>query len=296
MRFIILILLTLTSLFSSEWIIEKTHYTIATETIQARDIDPNLHIDFSLGEFGNRKRMRIAKNKLKRLADTYGLTLQCDLPYITLERAMEYDQGPLYDYIHNAYLEVYPELMIHQLDLTPSNHFVQGDATLQSLHLPHNALKRASGTLRAIYHTPDGMQKRLFFRYTLNAELEVLKTTQRLERHASLQGATQSSTMSFTTLTRTPLSPSYLKNQKGEWRAKRRLKAGSVILKDDIEPMPLIHRNDPVDVTLQEGAIMITFRAKALNEGALYDAVRIQMSSGEIRTATVIGPRRVSLP
>jgi flagella basal body P-ring formation protein FlgA len=63
----------------------------------------------------------------------------------------------------------------------------------------------------------------------------------------------------------------------------------------NIETIPLVLKNTPVTVELQNGAVIIEFEATATQEGLLYDIITIQKNDGKRAKAKVIGENRVEL-
>lgn len=78
-------------------------------------------------------------------------------------------------------------------------------------------------------------------------------------------------------------------------RVKRSVREGAQITPDDIEPTPLVHRNDQVTVTLRQGRIEIVVSARAQSSGGLGDTVELKTElarrSPETFTAVVTGFR-----
>lgn len=79
-------------------------------------------------------------------------------------------------------------------------------------------------------------------------------------------------------------------------RARRLIKAGDQLDTRDVEPVPLIERNDLVTVTVRRGGLSITAVARALSSGCYGEAVTLRSElSKETFTGVVVGPRTAEL-
>jgi flagella basal body P-ring formation protein FlgA len=77
-------------------------------------------------------------------------------------------------------------------------------------------------------------------------------------------------------------------------RAKRVLSAGSLVRISDVEPVPVIERGSAVTVVVIIGGVTVTSKAKALEDGAMGQAIRIKdVTTGKRLTATVRSSRLV---
>lgn len=66
----------------------------------------------------------------------------------------------------------------------------------------------------------------------------------------------------------------------GQWRARRGVGAGQVIMADDMEPMPLILRGDQVRVVYQGRAVRLTLLAEAVTDGAPGGKITVKSPKG----------------
>jgi flagella basal body P-ring formation protein FlgA len=79
-------------------------------------------------------------------------------------------------------------------------------------------------------------------------------------------------------------------------RARRVISAGTLLRASDIEPIPLIERGSAVTVSVVIGAVTVTSKAKALEDGVLGAAIRVQdVNTRKRLTGIVTGPRLVVL-
>lgn len=79
-------------------------------------------------------------------------------------------------------------------------------------------------------------------------------------------------------------------------RTRRLIRLGEQIDTSDIEPVPLVERNDLVTVSIRRGALGITATARALSSGSYGDSVSLRSElSKDTFVGTVVGPRMVVL-
>ncbi len=80
-------------------------------------------------------------------------------------------------------------------------------------------------------------------------------------------------------------------------RAKRFIAAGESLHPRMLEPVPLVHRGQIVDVQTLAGGVRLVTAAKAMQSGAFGDLIEVRSHDGARRTLTAVvtGPRRVEV-
>ncbi|MGQ9649165.1 MAG: flagellar basal body P-ring formation chaperone FlgA [Phycisphaerae bacterium] len=82
-------------------------------------------------------------------------------------------------------------------------------------------------------------------------------------------------------------------------RAKRFINKGDRLLAKDFEPLPLVHRNDPVTVLIDRGNLRIKGTARAMGSGAFGDVIDVRNEMGERSagrfSAVVVGDKTVEI-
>lgn len=80
----------------------------------------------------------------------------------------------------------------------------------------------------------------------------------------------------------------------GGYAVRRPLDAGTVLAWRDLERRPLVLRGQSVEVSVQDGALSISMKARALQNGALGDTVTVRNpASNRDFSAEVVGPNQV---
>lgn len=79
-------------------------------------------------------------------------------------------------------------------------------------------------------------------------------------------------------------------------RARRTLRAGTIVSEFDVEPMPAVSAGDPVTVTLSTGRMLVTATAVAKEDGFAGETIWVQNPSSQRRLRVqVVEPGRVRL-
>jgi flagella basal body P-ring formation protein FlgA len=183
--------------------------------------------------------------------------------------------------------EFYPEIQIQEIIITPRGYL----ATLgKNVHgeFDKRFYQNATGT----FYVLDKEGLRHYLDYTVNATLGVLHTNQKVSRKENLSGFnTILKTIPFQSFKDKPLTA--LPEHPSRFRTS--LKPMQLLTLRNIETIPLVLKNTPVTVELQNGAVIIEFEATATQEGLLYDIITIQKNDGKRAKAKVIGENRVEL-
>ncbi len=79
-------------------------------------------------------------------------------------------------------------------------------------------------------------------------------------------------------------------------RTKRVINAGTILAASDVEDIPVIERGSNVMVSVVIGAVTVTSKARALQDGSLGDHILVQdLTTGKRLTGTVVGKGLVVL-
>lgn len=88
----------------------------------------------------------------------------------------------------------------------------------------------------------------------------------------------------------------YVWNSNERLRARRNLRAGAIIARWDVEPMPDIAAGDPVIVELVRGAVRVTASAVAKEDGFAGEAIWVENPKSKRRLRVrVVEPGRTEL-
>ncbi|MEA4857713.1 flagellar basal body P-ring formation chaperone FlgA [Solidesulfovibrio sp.] len=77
----------------------------------------------------------------------------------------------------------------------------------------------------------------------------------------------------------------------GQWRARRGVGAGQVIMADEMEPLPLVLRGDQVKVLFEGRAVKLTLLGEALTDGAPGGKITVKNPKGNREITAVVRDR-----
>ena len=194
--------------------------------------------------------------------------------------------------ITHRFQEHYPQMQIERLEVKllsplPKKSPLYYRRTI----LTDASLKRAKGSFTLILSTGT-RERRLYGSYHLYATLPQLLAASDLPSGSLLTAAnTHLVRRPFTFLYHEPIPASSL----GKIRLRHFVKAQKPLSRSDITQDFAINRNDTITAILQEGALKLTFRAKALQNGAIGDVIKIKKGYNRLLKARVLSRGRVEV-
>ena len=129
-------------------------------------------------------------------------------------------------------------------------------------------------------------QKKIFFDYTISANVDVYVAKNNIKRGTELSAV--NCTKKSIILDRFRATP--LQNLKnGAVQTKTSIKLGKVITLRDIRKLSIVKRGSYVTIILDGQGMILSFSAKAQNEGRLGDIITVQKSDGKKLKVRVTG-------
>jgi flagella basal body P-ring formation protein FlgA len=189
------------------------------------------------------------------------------------------------------YKSEYPSMIIKNITIEPAMNVQLNVPKLQRLELSPNAIKQASGMFSAVF-IDSGLEKRIYFRYRILADIEVAKATHDIPRDKKID----ISDVEFLFI---PFERSYDKSISRDdingMSAKRFIKTDTIIKNSDFIKTPIVIRNTTVVATLIEGELELDFEALALEDGSMGQIISVKNKNGKVYKGVVSGPSRVSI-
>lgn len=287
LRLLLLITIVSLSLFAEQRL--QSLYVYEDPDIKSTTLFPGLSRSFTL--FKVPKGQYRYRMSTKRLVDRFAehdivLTTGRDR-YVTFIRRSPIDLTSLGESVKTRYLKRYPSLKIHRLTLVP-RHYTTTLPRSYRLSLRQKELRQAKGTFYIRFER----NKKLYFDYALDAEMDVLHTKTTLDRKSEITPFnTTTRRIPFDRLRKEPLTSLDDK----AYRLKHKMKADQVIGLRDVELTPVVRRAENVSVTMRSSGLFIEFSAVALEDGALHDIIAIRKHDGQRLDAKVTGPHRVEI-
>jgi flagellar basal body P-ring formation protein FlgA len=263
----------------------KKNYELHSEVIMSEDLFPDINTSFEIAKFKKRHHLQISFNRLKRAFASHGLQLSSEYPSSSFVKASIYDKSEILMAFYDAFYDTYPTITIHNLNIAPLSYFDQGEATLQAITIPKSILLKKEGTLRIKYLLPSHRVKQLALRYTLDAELEVVQTSQSLPNNTIInENNTYIKQIPFVTLRDFPLNLSELENV----RSKHYLKKNTILTTSMIKPIALISKHEKVRIKVKQHGVKIEFYATAQEEGSIGNLIKVKTPDNRILSVRVI--------
>ncbi|MDD2267125.1 flagellar basal body P-ring formation chaperone FlgA [Sulfuricurvum sp.] len=265
------------------------NYEFTDYTVYSDDLVPNIPKKFEILQIpADKNQYRIDAQIIAKTFELNGFELNISKTrYINFTRHSPIDFTPIKQQLAQMLTEFYPTIHIQEIIITPRGYLAKLGKNVHG-EFDKRFYQNATGT----FYILDNEGLRHYLDYTVNATLGVLHTNQKVSRKESLNGFnTLLKTIPFQSfkdkpLTALPAHPS---------RFRSSLKPMQLLTLRNIEEIPLVLKNTPVTVELQNGAVVIEFEATATQEGLLYDIITIQKNDGKRAKAKVIGENRVEL-
>lgn len=183
----------------------------------------------------------------------------------------------------------FPKLTITQIDLkitTLPKDFNQ----YEFIRIANGRFNQAQGFIRAEFKTPQNIQKNVFFRYFIQANLEVLKSERPIQRGDRLSALDYKSVlMDFDKVPSNALTPDDASNL----IAKSNINKNTILKENMFKTLALIRRNDPIIGVLSDGNIDVLIELTALQSANLGERIRAKNKEGKVMQGIVTGKNRM---
>ncbi|WP_345991246.1 flagellar basal body P-ring formation chaperone FlgA [Sulfurimonas sp. HSL-1716] len=285
-RYIFLFFLFLSSLYSYTL---QENYETKGRDIYASDIIKNIDKDFLLFSYDETKQMlRVNAKEVMKIFKKNGYVLKNkDVRYVNFRQKSPVNMQDITNSLRKEFLSKYPDLRIKSLKVYPRS-YITALPKIYSLSLQSQTLHKNYSTVSIV--TPE--HKMIFFDYILDATIDVIITTKKIDRHEELTYKnTKIKTVKFTSFRNDPVTD--IKNHK--YQSKFSLKSDFILTENDIEKLSLVKRDETVVATIHDGGLSITFNAVAVQDGKEGDIIAIRKANGKKLMAKVIGRKRVEI-
>lgn len=185
----------------------------------------------------------------------------------------------------------FPNIIIKNIDLKITS-LPKDFESFEFLRMASGKFNRATGFLRAEFKTPQNLQKNVFFRYFINAHLEVLKSTRNIKRGDRLGALDYRSVfMDFDKVPSNALSKDDLVNL----LAKNNINKNTILRENMFKTTAIIKRGDLVVGVLKDGGVDVLIDLVSLQSANLSEKIRVKNKEGKVMQGIVIGKNRVLL-
>jgi len=204
---------------------------------------------------------------------------------ITLLQLFSYEQK-LKNFLERKFTSYYKTMTIKDISIKANNKIPSG-YTLKKVYFAKNSIKRERGNFSAVFSDGD-RDKRIYFKYDIDASVRVLLANVDIRNKTPL-------IMDFFTQIPLKFDNFYDKpviDVKG-YEAKTFIPKGKILTSRLVRKVPDIHRNDEVTAEARDGAIVLDFLVRALEDGRVGEYIRVKRGNKKILKAKVLSSSKV---
>lgn len=285
---IITIILLVSNLYSAQL---QKNYFVKGDEIKLSTIIEDLPSakDTVLFTLSNTKHIkRIKAKELIGILKKYGYNeLSSSYPYIQFNKISPIDTTKIKNFLIKHYKAKYKEIEIQNVVVSPR---VYRESMPKEYHIeirPREHLKKDG-----IVAIKTGTNKKIFFNYSIKAFVKVLTLKKDLNRKGELsQLNTTKSSIILDKFQAMPLQTV----QNNTLELKHAMKKGELLTIRDVTPLSLVKRGSSVNVFLYDGSIVITFSAKALQNGAKGETIFVENDKGKKIRVIITGKNKAKV-
>ncbi|EOI1706777.1 flagellar basal body P-ring formation chaperone FlgA, partial [Campylobacter jejuni] len=163
----------------------------------------------------------------------------------------------------------FPKIIISQIDLKITSLPKDFDQ-YEFLRIANGRFNQAQGFLRAEFKTPQNIQKNVFFRYFIQANLEVLKSERAIKRGDKLGAFDYKSVL--IDFDKVPLNALTL-DDVDNLVAKSNINKNTILRANMFKTTALIRRNDPIIGVLSEANVDVLIELVALQSANIGERI-----------------------
>ena len=192
----------------------------------------------------------------------------------------------LKNYLERKFTSYYKTMSIKSITIKANNTIPKG-YRLKKVFFPKNSIKRENGNFSAVF-SDDTKQKRVYFRYSIDAVVDVL-----LAKFDIRSG----SALSMDFFTQIPLKFDNFYDKPvvdvSGYEAKTYIPKGKILTSRLVRKVPDIHRNDEITAEARDGRIVVDFSVRALEDGRVGEYIRVKRGNKKILKAKVLSSHKV---
>jgi flagellar basal body P-ring formation protein FlgA len=185
----------------------------------------------------------------------------------------------------------YPSMSVQNLIIEPASAIGSKNLKFERIEIAPVALRQPNGMFSVVF--ADGLrQSRVFFRYKLTAEIEVIRASKDIQKDSIIESGDVEMVKTPFVGVKDKLTQ---KNEIVGLVAKRYVKAGGVISSKDAVKQATIKRGAVVTAMILEGELELEFEAVAMEDALMGQSLSIKGKNGKIYKGVVVSPSRVSI-
>lgn len=287
LKILFLSLLTASSFYA---LALKSEYSIEDLDFNASTVDPLLTNDFLIYRFDtNRHKKTFTSSRLIKTFEEHGIELEDKSRGIVhVRRSSSVQFGPILRKIKDHYHHYFPDMHIEDISIRPSS-FIDVLPQHYELIFKPNAHLHSRSSFK-IFSKEE--KTSYFISYEIQAKMKLFKARHNINRGKIL--TRKDLLYADETLERFLDLPVEVISQ-APVRLKKRLVEGNILYQDDIELIPSVLKNMPVNVRFISGKVHLEFQATSLDDAGTGEYIYIKKTDGKRLKAKVIGKNLVEI-
>ena len=210
------------------------------------------------------------------------------LLYFILSVSLFAFEDVLENFIYKKFVNYYPNISIKKIAIKKNSTIPQG-YRLDRAYFPKNSLKRESGNFSAVF-SDGSREKRVYFKYHINATVPVLVANQDVSSHTKLD----STMFTVTSIRFTNFYDKPVVDVSG-LESKVFLPKGKILIQRLVRKVPLVHRGDMLQAVAKDDGIELYITVKALSDGSRGEIIRVKRDGYKILKAKVLSSQKVEI-
>jgi len=187
----------------------------------------------------------------------------------------------------------YPNMKIEHLFISPLSTPPRDFESykMKAIYISQASLHQYKGTFSILYVNKT-KERRLFYKYLLDAKLSLYKTIRTIKRGEIIDSDNvELSLGKFDSVRFEPINGNYL----GNYVAKRDIQEDKIIFKKDLKIIPDIKRGDSIDAILFDSGIEARFNVTAMQDGIIGEIIRVRKKHQKVFKAKVLSKTQVEI-
>ena len=297
---LLLLLIFLNPILSKDTFILKDYYCIKDNTINAKDIFPNIKKNFILLKIPhNIENYKVPSiDIISPVKKALGVTVEDESGGVVLFNKkchLKYEKDKIIRALRDKFLNRYDgDFKIENIDIEPINSFPKDFKQYRffGIKISEYALHKNSGTFSVLYKDERGRVLRVYFKYKIVAKIALFKAKNNITNGKILRlNDYEKVVVNFDKI------PAEIVNSKtlNGYLSRTYIKKGKIITSYMIKRKQLIRKKQTVTAVVKSGALSVEFTATALNGGDKGDEIKVMNKSGKIFRAVVVDRNLVEI-
>lgn len=280
MRFLICLWCLLSFALSEDYLILEEEYAFKNSQIYAKDLFPELSEDFLLVEIPkNSNSYQVKSSLLISKFEKNGILLGAKSPIVQFKKAIKVNLEGIKQYVLGLYLKEYAAygFEVSNLELEQLTPVSFSGQEIIKIDFTPKLLKRNSGSFNVLVF--DGERNRkIFFRYELEATLEALYTSNKISGGTTLNY----NNVTFKRINFNKIGSDLMKSsQIGNVAVRSYTPKDVLITKDRLIAKRVVNKGDKLLIRIDEEGVILEFPLEALKNGAIGDVIKAKALQGK---------------